>query len=191
VAKLSSTTRRIWAQILNQVPDSRLAVHGVPKGPAAERLLGDLAAAGIAPGRIRLVPFSPVQEYLRSYDEVDIALDPVPYSGGTTTCDALWMGVPVVTVPGARPASRSAASVLTSVDLTDWIAASAEDYVRRAVELAGRPDTLSALRAALRERLRASPLMDEESFTRALEQAYQQVWQAWAQKKGTPEGTFS
>ncbi|HYY61211.1 MAG TPA: tetratricopeptide repeat protein [Burkholderiales bacterium] len=180
VAKLSSTTRSLWAKILKQVPDSRLAVHGVPQGAAADRLLGDLAAAGIAPARIKLVPFSPVEEYLRSYDEVDIALDPTPYSGGTTTCDALWMGVPVLTAPGSRPASRSAASVLTSIGLTDWIAAGAEDYVRRTVEFAGRRDTLSALRAALRERLRASPLMDEESFTRALEQAYRRVWEAGA-----------
>ena len=80
------------------------------------------------------MPFLPVQDYLRWYDAVDIALDPTPYSGGTTTCDALWMGVPVLTVPGPRPASRSAASILTTVGLPEWIASTPSDYVQRAVE---------------------------------------------------------
>jgi predicted O-linked N-acetylglucosamine transferase (SPINDLY family) len=176
IAKVSRTTRRLWAQILSQLPDSRLVVAGVAEGRAAEGLLGDLAAAGIARARITLVPFLAVQDYLRWYDAVDIALDPSPYSGGTTTCDALWMGVPVLTVAGSRPASRSAASVLTTVGLPEWIAPTAQDYVQRAVEFSRQRETISALRASLRERMRASPLMDEEQFTRELEQAYREMW---------------
>lgn len=180
-AKLSHSARSLWAQILNALPNSRLVVLGVGKGRAADDLLRDLADAGIAAARITIVPFVPVQEYLRWFDAVDIALDTMPYSGGTTTCDALWMGVPVVTSPGLRPVSRSAASILTSVGLTDWIAPSAEEYVGRALRFAGEPPALADLRRTLRERMRASPLMDEERFARDLEEAYGRMWavQGW------------
>jgi predicted O-linked N-acetylglucosamine transferase (SPINDLY family) len=89
------------------------------------------------------------------------------------------MGVPVVTVPGSRSSSRSTASILTTAGLAEWIAPSAEEYVRRAVEYAARPEELAGLRAALRGRLRASPLMDEEGFAQDLENAYRQMWRQW------------
>ena len=179
-AKLSRTTRLRWAQILRQLPDARLVVVGVAPGrAAADSLRHDLTEAGVSAAQITLVPFVPVQDYLRWYDAVDIALDAMPYSGGTTTCDALWMGVPVLTAPGLRPVSRSAASILTSIGLGDWIAADAEDYVRRAVRFAGDAGRLAELRRTLRERLRASSLMDETRFTGDLEQAYLQMWREW------------
>jgi protein O-GlcNAc transferase len=172
-AKLSSGTRRLWARILGALPDARLLVVGVAPGRAQQDLLGDFAAAGIAAGRISLVPFVPVEDYYRCFAEVDIALDPLPYSGATTTCDALWMGVPVLTMAGTRPASRSAASILTTVGLSDWIAASPDEYLQKAVQA----KDLTALRSTLRERMRASPLMDEARFTRDLEEAYRRMWQ--------------
>lgn len=171
-AKLSSLTRRLWAQVLQRLPEARLVVAGVAEGRAAQDLLRDLAGAGIAPQRVTLAPFMPLREYFGGFDAVDIALDTAPYSGATTTCDALWMGVPVLTFPGARPVSRSASSILCALGLPQWIAAGAEDYVRRAVELAGERELLAGLRVSLRERMRASPLMDEARFTRDLEQAY-------------------
>jgi predicted O-linked N-acetylglucosamine transferase (SPINDLY family) len=131
-----------------------------------------------------VVPFVTVQDYFRWFDAVDIALDTMPYSGGTTTCDALWMGVPVVTVPGSRPASRSAASILTTVGLGEWIAASKEEYVRRAADFAGKRDVLVEMRSSLRSRLQASPLMDEERFVRDLEKAYRQMWHHWCVSGG-------
>src|SRR5207248_4950095 len=121
-----------------------------------------LAGPGVAPERITTVPYKSLEDYLRGFDAVDIALDTTPYSGGTTTCDALWMGVPVLTVPGSRSVSRSAASVLSVVGLADWIATDAADYVRRAARFAGERKLLAELRGSLRERVRASPLMDEE-----------------------------
>jgi protein O-GlcNAc transferase len=172
-AKLSSGTRRLWARILGALPDARLLVVGVAPGRAQQDLLGDFAAAGIAAGRISLVPFVPVEDYYRCFAEVDIALDPLPYSGATTTCDALWMGVPVLTMAGTRPASRSAESILTTVGLSDWIAASPDEYLQKAVQA----KDLTALRSTLRERMRASPLMDEARFTRDLEEAYRRMWQ--------------
>jgi predicted O-linked N-acetylglucosamine transferase (SPINDLY family) len=179
--KISPAARRLWAQILAQVPDSRLLVIGVPKGRAEDDLRRDLAGRGIGRERITTVPYASLEEYLRGFEAVDIALDTMPYSGGTTTCDALWMGVPVVTVPGSRSVSRSAASVLSAVGVPEWIAPSAEEYVRRAVRFADERDLLAELRGSLRERMRASPLMDQERFTRDLEQAYREMWRKWCE----------
>jgi protein O-GlcNAc transferase len=182
--KLSVSTRRLWARILSQLPAARLLVLGVPAGAAQQRLRDDLAQAGADPARIALAPFAPIEEYLRRFDEVDIALDSTPYSGGTTTCDALWMGVPVLTAPGPRPASRSAASILTTLGLTDWIASDAEDYVRRAVALSSQQEKLKQLRATLRSRMQASALMDEAGFTRDLENAYRRMWRQYCGRQG-------
>jgi predicted O-linked N-acetylglucosamine transferase (SPINDLY family) len=182
IAKLSRSTRQMWAEILIRLPDSRLVVLGVASGRAEDDLLKDLANAGVAAPRITVVPFLPVQDYFRWFDAVDIALDTTPYSGGTTTCDALWMGVPVVTVPGSRPASRSAASILATVGLAEWIAATPEDFVRIALGGARDPEALAQVRGSLRQRMRASPLMDEQQFVRDLEGAYRRMWRAWCEE---------
>jgi predicted O-linked N-acetylglucosamine transferase (SPINDLY family) len=164
--------------VLARSPASRLVILGVPPGRAHDGLLADFAALGIGAGRLRLVPYVSLQDYFAWYNQVDVALDTTPYSGGTTTFDALWMGVPVLTAPGERPSSRSAASVLATAGLGDWIADGADDYVRRSAELARAP-ALAGLRATLRERLQASPLMDEAGFTRDLENAYRQMWRRY------------
>jgi protein O-GlcNAc transferase len=175
VLKLSQASRRLWAQILAEVPGSRLVILGVPSGPAQDDLRKDLPD----PARVKLVPYVSLPDYFAWYNQVDIALDTTPYSGGTTTCDALWMGVPVLTAPGERPSSRSAASILTTAGLSDWIASDAEDYVRRAVDFASNAALLSTLRVTLRPRLQASPLMDEAGFTKDLETAYRQMWRQY------------
>ncbi|HEX6528483.1 MAG TPA: tetratricopeptide repeat protein [Burkholderiales bacterium] len=181
VLKLSQASRRLWAQILARVPGSRLVVLGVPPGPAHDGLLRDLSAAGIGAERVRVVPYVSLQDYFAWYNEVDIALDTTPYSGGTTTCDALWMGVPVLTAPGERPSSRSAASILATAGLSDWIAPGAAEYVDRAVEFSRHQHRLATLRATLRPRMQASPLMDESGFTRDLENLYRQLWRRYCQ----------
>ena len=179
--KISGATRRLWSEILVRLPNARLVVVGVPEGYAKERMLLDCAEAGIAATRINIAPRVPLDQYLRWFDAVDISLDTTPYSGHTTTCDTLWMGVPVITLSGTRSVSRGAASILTTAGLTEWIAPSAEEYVRRAVELAGKPEVLAGLRASLRGRLRASPLMDEPGFVRDLESAYRRMWSQWCE----------
>src|SRR5258706_268261 len=161
---------RRWPQFLQQAPSARFVVVG--KGRAGAELLEALVQDGVHPSRVALLPFMPVQDYLRWFCNVDIALDTSPYSGGTTTCDALWMGVPVLTMPGSRSASRSAASILATMGLTDWIATSPEDYVRRAVQFASERETIVALRRSLRERMQASALMQEAQFAQDMEQAY-------------------
>jgi predicted O-linked N-acetylglucosamine transferase (SPINDLY family) len=158
---------------------------GVPAGRAQERLLEQFTQQGIAASRIRLVAPLPMNEYFPWFDEVDLALDSTPYSGGTTTCDTLWMGVPVVTLAGSRSVSRSAASMLTTVGLADWIAYTREDYVRLALQFAGDPALLARLRASLRQRMRESPLMDEPRFARDLEAIYRGMWRAWCEASST------
>lgn len=179
IAKLMERTLSLWARILREVPDSRLVIAGVPEGRIRGELLDALARDGVHSSRVTLSPFVQGQAYFRSFDRVDIALDTSPYSGGTTTCDALWMGVPVLTMPGSRSTSRSAASILRTVGLEDWIAASPEDYVRRAVQFASERETIAGLRRSLRERMRGSPLMQEARFARNMEQAYRAMWRRW------------
>lgn len=176
-SKISPATRRRWNELLAREPDSRLVVVGVPPGRTTESLQRDLAAGGVGESRIRIVPRVPLDEYFRWFDSVDIALDTSPYSGGTTTCDALWMGVPVITAPGSRSVSRSAASLLTTLGLGDWIAPAPERYAALAAEKARDVAGLAKLRATLREQMRASPLMDEAGFTRDLENAYRRMLQ--------------
>lgn len=177
--KLSATVRRLWAAILQKLPQARLVLVGVPDGRAREDLLRDFGAAGIDAARLTILPRVPIGEYLEQFDAVDIALDTAPYGGGTTTFDALWMGVPVLTLAGERPASRSAASILGGLGLEDWIAASEEEYLRIALAQAADTERLAALRGSLRRRLQASPLMDEARFARDVEAAMREMWRTW------------
>lgn len=182
-SKLSRSVRRLWAQILEKVPDSRLVALSVSEGPAQEELLREFSNAGIARARITLLPYLSLDNYYRQFEAVDVALDTTPYSGATTTCDTLWMGVPVVTLAGDRPTSRSAASVLSTVGLREWIAVTPEEYVRLAVKLATDVPLLADLRQNLRRRMRDSALMDEPQFARELEDAYRRMWRAWCERE--------
>jgi predicted O-linked N-acetylglucosamine transferase (SPINDLY family) len=182
--KLSRAARRLWAEILQRVPGSRLVVLGVAEGRARDDLVADLAGAGGERARITVLPYVSLLDYYNWFNAVDIALDTAPYSGGTTTCDALWMGVPVVTIPGVRPSSRSTASILSTAGLPEWIASSPEDYVRLAVEYARDEARLAGLRKSLRDRLRQSALMNEKRFAEDLEDLYRKMWRAWCNGAG-------
>ena len=128
---------------------------------------------------MELLPSSSYAEYLATYHQVDIVLDSFPFSGSTTTCEALWMGVPVVTCPGETFASRHSLSHLTNVGLTETIAHDLDEYVELAVSLAGDLPRLAALRAGLRQRMAASPLCDGKRFAANLTSILQDVWQRW------------
>ena len=179
ISKLSQSVRKLWAEILTTLPDSRLVVVGIPEGRARDGLLRDLEVAGVAPARITAVPHVPLDQYFRWFNSVDIALDPTPYSGCTTTCDSLWMGVPVITVPGALPESRTTVSILSTLGLPEWIASTPDDYVRLAVEYACERTLITKLRGSLRAMMRDSPLMDESRFLRDLEASYRYMWRMW------------
>ncbi len=158
--KISRTALALWARILAAVPASRLMLLATPYDGQRAEVLAFFAAQGIAGERIEQVGEAPIATYLARYLRADIALDSLPCAGGTTTCDALWMGVPVVTLVGDRPFSRSGASLLRNAGLTELIARTPDEYVRAAVDLAADRARLAGLRAGLRDRLRASPLLD-------------------------------
>lgn len=174
--KLSRLILRLWAEILSRLPEARLVLVGLSDGHAQDSVLQYFTSVGVAAPRITAVPRVALIDYFSWFNSVDIALDTIPYSGGTTTCDALWMGVPVITATGIRSISRSAGSILSTVGLTDWIASTHEDYVHLAVQFAGEQATLGRLRGSLRARMLASPLMDEPRFARDVENAYRSMW---------------
>lgn len=180
-AKLSGTARRLYREVLERVPGSQLMIAGVLSERTAEALRRDIGG-GIDPARIRILPRVDLDRYFPLFDEIDILLDSQPYSGGTSTCDALWMGVPVVTFPGTRSNSRSCASLLACVGLHDWIAQGAAGYAELAARKAADRRGLADLRSTLRDRMRASPLMDEARFTRALESAFRLMWREWTKR---------
>ena len=178
-AKLSPSARRLWAEILRGTPGSRLLVVGVPSGPATSALLQDFERQGVAPERIAVEPRLGLQDYFLRLRSADVALDSLPCSGGATACDALWMGTPVLTLPSSRTASRSACSALGVLGLKEWMAKTPEDYVAQAMRAGRDPAWLAAERSKLRERMRASPLMDEAKFARDMEALYRQIWRTW------------
>ena len=172
IAKLNDPTLRMWREVLEAVPGSRLLLKGLrlEEAPLRDRL----AAAGCAPDRvICLPPAASVRDHLDTYARVDVALDPHPYNGTTTTCEALWMGVPVVTLRGDRHAARVGTSLVTAVGHPEWSAASPADYVHLAAGLATDPVRLAGLRAGLRGAMLAGPLLDHAGqaarFGRAIE----------------------
>ena len=181
LAKLSAANIALWARVLDAVPDATLMIKtGGLQDPGLRRVvLERFRAVGIDAARLELAaPTDSIEAHMRSYDRVDIALDSYPYHGTTTTLDALWMGVPVVTLCGDRHAARVSASILHTLGLDELVAATAQDYVRIAQRLALDVDRLETLRRTLRGRLHASPLMDGVRFTRQLEATYLQMWQA-------------
>jgi protein O-GlcNAc transferase len=181
-AKLSPTTLDAWAALLKRLPNARLLLKGKPFADEATRALyrERLAALGVAAERVELTGWTAASaHHLAFYERVDVALDPFPYNGTTTTCEALWMGVPVVSLRGDRHCGRVGASLLSQIGAHGWIAETVDDYVARAAALAADPEQLCALRRDLRARVAASPLCDRVAFTRSLETAYRQMWQAW------------
>jgi predicted O-linked N-acetylglucosamine transferase (SPINDLY family) len=179
--KLSPRALALWARVLDAVPGSQLVVKapGLDDPPTRERLSRQLVAQGIARQRVTLLGItSPLSRFLAEYDRIDVALDSLPYTGGTTTCEALWMGVPVVTLAGRHFLERMGASVLAHAGLPELVAGNADEFVRIAVELARDVPGLARLRADLRDRLRASRLCDGPAYARALESAYRRMWRA-------------
>ena len=189
VAKIGDGVVRLWADILTANPSSRLILKWktFDEPGVRARFSAAFAAHGVAADRLELRGFSPHRAMLEQYGDIDVALDPFPFGGGLTSCEALWMGVPVVTWPGDRPASRQTAAFLASVDLRECHATSPSDYVARATALASNPKGLAELRRALRARMAASPLCDGPRFARGLEAAFQRMWRRWTSDR-PPEG---
>jgi protein O-GlcNAc transferase len=179
LAKISQETVEVWGAILRELPDARLVMTSIPEGMAQERLKERFAAQGIPPERLRLHGRLPAERFRALSRGIDIVLDPFPYNGTTTTCEALWMGLPVITLIGKTSVARSGYALLKTVGLEGLCAKDGAEYVRIAAGLARNPSRLDALRQGMRSRLEASPLRDEEGFARDIEEAYREMWREW------------
>lgn len=184
--KLNGKVAALWARVLTAVPGSRLLLRSPGLDDPAQRVrtLALFESAGVGSGRVEVRGGAPHREFLAGYGEVDVALDPFPYSGGLTTLEALWMGVPVVTLGGDRFCARHSVTHLTSARLAPLAVEGPDAYVAMAAALVSDPASLSALRTSMRERLRTSPALDGVRFTRALEAAYGVMWQRFAAGAG-------
>ena len=178
-AKLSPETIALWADLLRVLPDSRLIIAGVPQGVAQKSIYERFVSHGIDVHRLTVHGKLPLIQFWELHHQIDIALDPFPYNGGTTTCDALWLGVPLVALTGQTFVSRMGYALLKNIGLSEFAAESEQEYVNIAVGLASDTERLEALRAGMRERLFNSPLCDEAGFTGNLERAYREMWGKW------------
>ncbi|MBB3255794.1 putative O-linked N-acetylglucosamine transferase (SPINDLY family) [Paraburkholderia bannensis] len=183
--KLTDATFAQWSGIFAALPDARLVLMA-PPGRARERLLAWLAAHGVDAARVRFVGFQPRTDYLRTWAQIDIALDTFPYNGHTTSLDALWMGVPVPTRVGRSAVGRAGLSLLANLGLLELVAYDDTAYVHTVVSLARDLPRLAELRASLRARMEASPLMDSARFARNLEAAYRLMWRDWCEAQPGP-----
>lgn len=187
LAKLNDMTVALWARLLKALPDSRLLLkaHQLKDASAAAKTRERFAAQGIESVRLILEgPTAQRTDHLATYHRVDIGLDPFPYPGVTTSAEALWMGVPVLTLQGDRFLSRTAASIAHHAGLPDWIATNEVDYVNKALQFSNDLPKLAKLRAGLREQVRASSLFDAPRFARHFETA---LWGMWQAKKDHPD----
>ena len=178
-AKINEPVIELWARLLSGLPQARLFIMTVPRGSATAALRERFQRRGIAPERLDIAAGVSPDRFHEMFARADIALDPFPYNGATTTLDSLWNGVPVVTLAGSSCVSRAGVSMLSNAGLAELIARDEDDYLAIAQRLAQDPGALQALRNGLRARLQASPIMDAAGFTADLEAAYRQMWRAW------------
>ncbi len=185
-AKVTPAMIECWGKLLLSINDSRLLLHSF-EGSHRDRVRKQLEQLGVDPSRVDFVARLPMEEYFEQYKRIDIALDTFPFAGGTTTCDALWMGVPVVSLAGQTAVSRAGLSILSNLGAPEWIADAREKYISVASGLARDIPRLAELRRTLRPRMLGSPLMDAAAFTRDVESAFRQMWRQWCARHGAKD----
>jgi len=188
LTKMNDAVVQLWARILNAVPASRLFLRGrqVRALPGQRKVIERFALHGVTADRLILEDYGSRASYLEAYQRVDIALDPFPFPGGTTTAEALWMGVPVLTLAGERFLSRQGVGLLMNAGLPEWVAKDPDDYVARAVAHAADLPALARLRAGLRQQVLASPIFDAPRFAVHFEAALREMWQLWCEQNAHP-----
>ncbi len=189
LAKTTPEVVAIWSELLRAVPEARLLLksRALADGATRKRYRALFAAQGVAAERIDMAGhIESTGGHLGAYGRIDIALDTFPYNGTTTTCEALWMGVPVVTLTADRPAGRVGASLLTQAGLETAVATAPAEFFEAATALAANPQRLADLRAGLRGRLKRSCLMDRAAFARSIETAYRGIWRDWCRDRTRP-----
>jgi protein O-GlcNAc transferase len=177
-AKVNAGVWELWCELLKLVPNSRLILHA-GRGPHRDAAHLFLRQRGIDSSRLEFVDGAPMAQYLSLYHRIDIALDPFPYAGGTTTCDALWMGVPLITLAGDRAVGRAGVSILTNAAMPQLVTQSKEQYLGIVAGLAHDLPALSEMRQSMRQRLIGSPLMDGFGFARDVEETFVKMWQSY------------
>jgi protein O-GlcNAc transferase len=182
IQKVNDGVLSLWARVLREVEGSRLVMYAPPSARGA--ILRAFQLCGVDPGRIEFVTLRGRREYLCEYSRIDVCLDTFPCNGATSSLDAFWMGVPVVTLVGQTPPGRAGLSIATNLGLPELVALTEDDYVRIAVGLTKDQRRLSDLRGALRDRMRASALMDAPRFAAKVERAYRTAWRNWCGKGG-------
>jgi predicted O-linked N-acetylglucosamine transferase (SPINDLY family) len=184
LSKITPEVVATWARLLHRIQRSRLLLKaaGLSDPNGRERLIYEFAQHGIDGRRLALLPMDyDFTAHLARYHEIDVGLDPFPYNGTTTTLEALWMGVPVISIGGDRHCARVGASILANLGLNELVGRNVEHYQTLAVDLAADRARLSSLRETMRERISASPLRDEAGFVRAMESAYREMWRKWCE----------
>lgn len=190
LGKLNEAVVALWSRILHAVPNSTLYLktRQLRDSRVRQRIYERFAAHRIGAERLILESDALYSDYLAAYHQVDIALDPFPYPGGTTSAEGLWLGVPLLTLAGQSFLSRQGVGLLANVGLTDWIATDADDYLARAVAHAGDPQRLAALRRGLRQQALASPIFDAPRFAHHFEAALRGMWTEWCQRQNGCNG---
>lgn len=185
IEKISERAMRLWGRILAAAPESILLVKGTALEDAELRrdFKDRLARAGIGEDRVRLIGQSSHLELLKTFDQIDLALDPLPHGGAIGTAEALWMGVPVVAIRGDTFMSRISASILSALDLGEWIALDETDYVNKAVRASGDLEGLARARTQIRPRLASSIFGNAQAYTRSVESAYRAMWRRWCENR--------
>lgn len=187
LSKLNDDVIALWSKLLHQLPQSRLMLKAKPISDpiARQQLISRFSKHGISEERLILEGVSPRREYLESYHRIDIGLDPFPYTGGTTTAESLWMGVPVVTLAGESFIARQGVGLLANAGLPEWIATDADDYLSKALAHAQDLPRLAALRQRLRAQVNASPLFDAPRFAGHFVQALRGMWTRWCDEQAS------
>jgi len=178
LSKVNTAVINLWSRVLHAVPSASLMIGNVKADSIKERLLNVFSQAGIGPERLILQPQLPGADYLAMHHQIDIALDPFPYNGTTTTMQTLWMGVPVITLAGNNAKSRCGVSLMSRVDLPEFICQTEDEYVQCAANFANNLPKLDAVRQSLRARMNA-PQCQPATITRQLEAAYREMWRTW------------
>ncbi len=188
--KIQPHIMELWARILKSTEKSRLLLKfgGGDDEAVREHYFGRLENLGISRQRVEICGRKPIIEHFKLYGRMDIALDTHPYNGTTTTCEAMWMGVPTISLVGDAHASRVGLSILSRVGLADFAASTLEEYVAKAVAFSSEIDNLAKIRTSLRAMMFNSPLCDKQGFTRSLEDAYRKMWHKWCRNRSNEIG---
>ncbi len=188
VLKLTPQLLALWSRLLVALPGSKLVLATIPEGAPRARISREFETNDVNPARLEFHGFLPWEEFWDLHRRIDIALDSFPCNGGATTCETLWLGVPLVSLAGEAFLARAGLSILTTIGLQDLVAHSPDEYLRIALDLAHDQARLAQLRSGMRERMRASPLLAAAAFTRDLEDCYRAIWKQWCARQTVARG---